>query len=902
MNLSPGTKLGGYEIVDTIGVGGMGEVYRARDWKLQRDVAIKVLPTDFARDPDRVARFQREAQLLAALNHANIGVIHDFQMDRQTHFLVMEFIEGDNLVHRLQRGRIPLDEALEICKQVADGLEAAHEKGILHRDLKPANIQITPNGGVKVLDFGLAKLAETETTEVTASDSPTLATHTGKGVILGTAAYMSPEQARARHLDKRTDIWAFGCVLYETLTCHAAFEGESVTDILASIVKSEPDWTRLPPETPMSIRLLLRQCLQKPLRHRLHDIADARLAIETAIAEPEQRGTTHDTAETPEKWFRYAAVLAVLVLAFAAGWLVRRPPEAPRAITRLQMGVEPAEQLGVSELASVRPSRTSIAISPDGKLVVFAGTRNNVTQLFSRTLDQSEANPIPGTEGAVHPVFSPDGRWIAFWADNKIKKIPSDGGPVVPICEVTPGTRGLGSLNWTNAGAIFFVDFRGLWKLNPESGKPDRIPNSDSSVALVHPHPLPDGKTLLVTVYDLRTQSPSVGLLSLETGQRRPLIEKAMDARYLKTGHLLYMQSGTLMAVPFDAAQLQLAGTSVPMIAGVMHAVNSTHDLNETGDGQYAVSESGTLLYVAGGMHPNLEFSMNWVDRQGMSTRLKNSVPATYFSTRLSPDGSKIAVTLGNPGTAVDAWLYDVDGRPLTPLTTNSSGWYPIWSPEGRRIVYSSSKPPNGLFLINPNTPGEPERLLTTGDDFMVASSWTAAGDLLAVLQSTVDENRILVVPVNGDRTPRVFLKTPYNIGFPEFSPDGRWIAYVSNETGTNEVWVRPYPGPGEKIPISNEGGTIPVWTPDGRELLYVQRRHNDFGGLSKVFAVPVQTLTASGRANPRLLFEAKPNEYDSPEPIRGLDLTRDGRRLLLTRYEQSKDEPPSNPGRFELD
>ena len=888
--LEAGKQLGSYQIVALLGAGGMGEVYRARDRKLDRDVAIKVLPDIFATDPERLARFHREAQLLASLNHPNIGAIHDIQEDRGTRFLVLELLEGETLASRLKRGPLPIDDALEVCKQVAEALDAAHEKGIFHRDLKPANIQLISDGRAKVLDFGLAKMMQPETPGES-SNSPTMsAAHTGDGIILGTAAYMSPEQARGRGVDKRTDVWALGCVLFEALTARQAFGGETVTDIIASVVKSEPDWSLLPPSTPAAVRALLRQCLRKQPRQRLHDVADARIAIEDALNEAPFREPAAVVSRGRGNW-RWTSAAAVVSLLFgiAAGRLFQRPAQITPVVTRLEMAIRPAAEL-IDSISSVRPSRTAIAISPDGKRVVFSafatsrGTASRVPQLYSRALDQSEAQPLSGTEQGTGPFFSPDGQWIGFRAGSKIKKVPVFGGPSDTICDVPDNARDWGA-TWADDGTIYFSVASGIYKVPSAGGTPMRWTTADTAKGERHllPQALPGAKAILYTVAP-EWEKARVVAHPTDGGAAKTLVEGAADARYVRTGHVLYMRMGTLMAVPFHVRDLKLGGAPVAMLEDLMQAINAPNTADETGAGQFAVSDSGTLLYLNGGIYPPIETSLEWLDRKG-NAQLVSSAPAkAYIGVRLSPDEKRAAVFTRAPvPNSIDVWVYDMTRGVLSRMTSSGVNVFPVWSPDGKQLIYgaTSSAGVRNLHLLNLDT-GRAEPLAPVAEP-QSPSSWTPHGNLVAFVQQTAKVAQLLTLPMDGDRKPRLFLESRFTLTHPEFSPDGKWIAYSSNESGRSEVYVQPYPGPGERVTISGEGGNSSLWTANGREIVY------NSGG--KFLSVAVTSLNPLRTESPQLLFETKEGDYVNTTPTRGWDATRDAQRFLLLRRQESKDQ-----------
>jgi serine/threonine-protein kinase len=687
-SFAAGTRLGHYEIISPLGAGGMGEVYRALDVRLKRQVAVKILPSVLATS-DAIARFEREAELLASLNHPNIaqiyGVVDAASADDASvasgvhrgersgpavHGLVMELVEGPTLADRIKEGPIPVDEALAIARQIAVALEAAHDQAIIHRDLKPANIKVDHEGAVKVLDFGLAKLVTPgeqsprldPATTPTLSQSPTLMTPpamTAVGVILGTAVYMSPEQARGREVDRRTDVWAFGAVLYEMLTGTRAFAGDDLADVIAAVMKSTPDWSALPHDVPVAVASLIKGCLEKDRNARIGDIAVARFVL-TADA-LDARATappTHDLARS--RWRDVLPwAIATMVVGAGIGWLIPRsaePDARATQLTQLQTGVLPADQL-TGSIASTRPSRTAIAISPDGRSLVFVGVRGGTRQLYSHSFDRPEAAPIPGTEGAFGPFFSPDGEWIAFWADNTIKKIPVAGGPAVSIPS-TPTGLGWGA-SWGEDGTIFYASGAGIFKVPSAGGMPQPVTKPDS-VPERHllPSVLPGGKALLFTSVTSGWDTANILLHPLDSGTSRVLIEGGTDARYVNTGHILYMKLGTLIAVPFDITSLQITGPAVALIEGVMHAINAPNGSDETGAGQFAISPAGTMAYILGGVGKFLESSFVWVDRKGDAQPLPVAPVRPYLFPRLSPE------TRSQSGSEA-AWA----GRPISGST-----------------------------------------------------------------------------------------------------------------------------------------------------------------------------------------------------------------------------------------
>jgi eukaryotic-like serine/threonine-protein kinase len=896
MSLSEGTSLGPYSIVAPLGAGGMGEVYRATDSRLKRQVAVKILPSGVAADPDRLVRFQREAEVLASLNHPHIAAVYGLEDAGGVKALVMELVEGPTLADRIAQGPLPPDEALPIARQIAAALGAAHDSGVIHRDLKPANIKVRNDGTVKVLDFGLAKLAKTEASSAPhLSDAATLTSPahapavTTMGLILGTAAYMSPAQARGRDVDKRTDIWAFGAVLYEMLTGVRAFPGDDITETMAAVVKSTPDWSALPAETPASVVALIQRCLEKDRNARIGDIAVAQFLLGDTASIGVSRATP------ARAWSPAAAMVrtlpwlfAVLVLGVAAGWLFdRRPPAAP-LVSRLQMSVLPADSLTSSDVSS-RPSRHVLAISPDGRLAVFSAQRGNVAELYARPLDRQSGVPIAGTEGGVAPFFSPDGSSIGFWVGSTIKRVPIAGGQPATIADVPEGVRG--SATWGDDGTIFVASSAGISRVPATGGTPAALLASDRSKNERHvmPHALPGGKTILFTTVTGREWSAaSIVLLLVDSGEQRVLVKGGADARYVDSGHIVYVRGGTLMSVPFDVRSQQVAGSPVAVLEDVMQSMNNPNSSDETGAGQFAVSRSGALLYLTGGVTPNLESSWEWIEKTGARKKVDGVPAGSFLFPRLSPDGQRVAVNVRRPASRVaDIWIYDVLRAAPTRLTFEGNNSSPVWSPDGRRVVFSAdAQGSSNLFVTSADGSGKPERL-TKSDYSQIPSSWDRTTGMLAFLQRpTLETTGIWVLPVDGrPATPKLFLESRFFLSHAEFSPDGRWIAYTSNESGGREVYVQTYPGPGEKVRVSTDstgGGTEPVWAPDGRELLY-----RGFGPHGGVMAATISS-TSPFRVNPpRLLVELNTSEYDSTSPVRSWNVSPDGQRFLASRFER---------------
>ena len=664
MSFQPGHKLAHYEILEPIGKGGMGEVYRARDGKLGRDVAIKVLPDEFARDTERLRRFQREAKVLASLNHPNIAAIYGVEQSESTHYLVLELVPGETLAERIARGPIPVDEAIELAMKIAEALESAHEQGIVHRDLKPANIKITPDGIVKVLDFGLAKAFIEDAADADSSMSPTLTRDaTRAGVILGTAAYMSPEQAKGKKLDKRADVWAFGAVVYEMLTGKRAFAAEDVSDTLAYVLAKEADWDALPVDMSPTLRAFLTRCLEKDPKERVHDIADVRLAMQGAFetAAPPAIDSTPVTSRPVLPWVAATIVLTAVVVALAV-WSLQ-PPE-PRPVARF------VHDLPEDQRFSNR-NRVLLAIAPDGSRVAY--TANN--QLYLRNLDETTALPIPGTdEGPQNPFFSPDGEWIGYWASDQLKKIAVGGGVAVPLADVDRPRDAV----WGEDDTIVFGLREGVMRVSANGGTPERLIAGDDT-AIGWPSMLPDGETVLFVAGE--GGNPQIAVQPLGSEERKVLLEGERP-RYVSTGHLVYGRDGALFAVPFDLDALELVGGPVPLVEGVERGFVMHH---------YAISNTGTLVYVAARANLAEHRVLALAGREG-ETELLDLPPAEYLSPRLSPDGKRLAVQTFEEGVGV-LWIYDLTAESaIQQFTFEGDNQRPLWTPEGERITFASDR------------------------------------------------------------------------------------------------------------------------------------------------------------------------------------------------------------------
>jgi serine/threonine-protein kinase len=680
--VKPGTPIGVYEVVSLLGSGGMGEVYRARDERLKRDVALKILPESFAGDPERLARFQREAQVLAALNHPHVADIYGLEESNGYRALVLELVEGETLADRIARGAIPVDEALPLARQIVEALEYAHEHGVVHRDLKPSNIKITPDGTVKVLDFGLAKLADSSIVlQPDSSTSPTIAAVSQVGVLLGTAAYMSPEQARLKAADKRGDVWAFGCVLYEMLTGRRAFEGDEVTDILANVLKASPDWTRLPANIPPSIRTLLRRCLEKDRAHRLPDIGSARLEIADAIARRDESAAPTTVRVRRAQWLPWtiaatAAIATVVAIALWAPW--RSAPALATTRVNIDLG---------ANVSLIPVGAPSAVISPDGNTLVFVGQpANGPRQLYVRRLNQLQATPLAGTAGAVGPFFSPDGKWIGFSANNRLRKIVVTGGAAVTLAE---GAAGIGA-TWTDRDTIIYVPQVGeLREVSSQGGTPSAVAvQVDGAAPLIplFPASLPGSNAILYTALAGAGQLAEASVVAqvLPGGEPQVLVRGATFGRYVESGHLLYLTQGTMFAAPFDVKTLKITGNAVPVIDEVQFD-------GANGGAQFAVSRTGTLVFTPGGGQ-TVERPMSWLDQRGRITPINTSALGRWGTPRFAPDGRRVAITRVSDRGDLDIWTYDLDRDSSTRITFEASvSAAPVWTADGRRIAYGSS-------------------------------------------------------------------------------------------------------------------------------------------------------------------------------------------------------------------
>jgi eukaryotic-like serine/threonine-protein kinase len=882
-----GQRLGSYAIRSLLGVGGMGEVYRAHDDTLGREVAIKVLPTAFTADPERRARFEREARMLATLNHPHIGAIYGIEEAAGVRALVLELVEGDTLAERIARdargGGLPLADALVIARQIADALEAAHEKGIVHRDLKPANIKITPDGAVKVLDFGLAKAARTDSARLDLSESR-------DGAILGTAAYMSPEQARGHSVDKRGDIWAFGCVLYEMLTGRLAFPGDTVSDTIAKILEREPDWSALPAATPASVRRLLLRCLAKDPKQRLRDIGDVRIEIDaidevlpgapelavaaSAPALHKDANATGTSAVTRRRSLAWIAAAALLVVSLALGVVAfnrKAPPEAAR--------------ISVDIATPSAPTPLHLTVSPDGKyLSALVTSDKGQNVIWLRALDRLNAQTVNGSEGAIFPFWSPDSRFLGFFAGGKLKKVDILGGAPQIVCDAPRGAGGA----WNRDGVIVFAPTLDgpLFRVAASGGVPLPLTELDRSrqeIAHIHPYFLPDGHHFIYTAVSTTSENSAIYVSSLDSKERKRIVNSALKAVFAPPDHLLFMRDDALMAQAFDPTRLEVSGDP-------FQVADQVGTVLITGAAGFAVSEGGVLALRVTNMY---ERTLRWFDRSGKETGTVG-VAADYQGPAVSPDLQRIAVVKRERSVG-DIWILDQARGTSSRLTFDPArDEAPVWSPDGTGIVFASSR--NGTFdLYRKNSAGAgQEEVLLKSDHPKTPEDWSADGRYVLYREQDPKTGWDLwVLPLTGDRKPQPVLRTAFSEIQGRFSPDGRWIAYVSNESGTDLVYVQNFPPSGNKWQISTGGGFQPRWRRDGKELFFVAGE--ELGG-----AIPHDVMAVAVDTSSDGVFKAGVSQklftVDTGTGIANgntWDATPDGQRFLVSSPSTRTAVPP---------
>jgi eukaryotic-like serine/threonine-protein kinase len=893
MTLAPGTRLGPYEVAALLGEGGMGQVYRATDTKLKRQVAIKILPPSVAADQDRLARFQREAEVLASLNHPNIAAIHGLEESGGVKALVMELVEGPTLAERIAMGPIRLDEALPIARQIAQGLEAAHLQGIIHRDLKPANIKVRPDGTVKVLDFGLAKALARgrEPASAHLSESPTItspAMLTGAGIVLGTAAYMAPEQAKGQEADKRSDIWAFGCVLYEMLTGQAAFDGEDMTDVLGAVVRLEPQWAALPSDVPWPVGTLLRQCLVKDRGRRVGDIAAVLFVLEHQATLAPTEPAPSRSARIP--WLIAAlATGALIATAVVALRMYRAGPAAPHVV-QFTIALPENTSFG-GPAAGGTGLAAQLAVSPDGRSVAFVAGARPAFQVWLRPLGSDRARVMEGTEGAAFPFWSPDSRFIAFFAGAKLKRVPVSGGPPLVLADAADALGG----SWSRDDVIVFGSVRsGLFRVPSAGGVPTALTAvSDGEDAHRWPHFLPDGRHFLYTaVTGACCPPPKPGVVkisSLDQAEPAAVLLQADSSVTYTSGQVLFARDQTLMAQAFDPDARQLAGDAVPVAASV--SIEGSRYVGAS------ASEDGTLVYATGSLRRQ---QLTWFDRAGntLGTLGESGVDVNLS---LSPDERQVAIAerSGSPEN-LDIWTIDIARNLRNRVTTDPQpeGW-PVWSPDGTRIVLGRGSLISGvpesarLVRILANGNGEDETLLKGGPTssppcdprqcLVAPTDWSRDGRfVLFTFAGTFPfTSDIWALPLFGDRKPLPIATTAFAETLGTFSPDGRWIAYTTNETGQPNVYVQPFLRAGGKYRISPNGGRNPHWRADGRELFYLAPD----GAMT---AVSIDATDAVVAGLPKRLFSA-----GAVSAYQAFSVTKDGQRFLVSTRPQEVASTP---------
>ena len=889
-----GSRLGRYEIIAKLGAGGMGEVWRAEDTRLESAVALKVLPSEFAEDEERLARFEREAKVLASLNHPNIAHLYGLETTipapastsasdtsstetvkgtGNVTFLVMELVEGEGLDEVIARGPIPVDDAIPIAIQIAEALEAAHEAGIVHRDLKPANVKIRPDGAVKVLDFGLAKAWEAEPGDTGLSLSPTLTRHaTAAGVILGTAAYMSPEQARGKPVDRRADIWAFGVVLWEMLTGRQLFGGDTVTDVLASVLKETPDLERLPTETPVALRRLVARCLEHDPRQRLQWIGDARLELVDAATGPADGERDVRPPSAPRHRYRewLGWVTAAVVVAVATIMWLRSSEEVDTTLTRFSIGLGTDRALSFID-------QPILAFSPDGRMLAMTASDADTARdiILLRRLDQSESEKLDGTVGTGEMFFSPDGMSIAFFADGKLKRASTRGGSVVTLADAPNPRGGV----WLPDGTIVYSPeyASGLWRVADTGGVPEEVLAIDTERGertFRFPHSTPDGEIVLFTVGTLDSpnnyEDATVDAYSLRTGERRNVIEHASMARFAGRDRVVFARSGDLFAVGFDADRLEAAGEAVPVIEDVGGDPSS-------GAAYFSIAANGSIAWLAGAVTAS-DALLTIVDATGTAERLPLT-PRGFYQPRFSPDGTRLAFTIGEgySGVAGDVWVYTLASRGLSRLTFNGNELYPAWTPDSRRIAFLSYAAEAGIFTTAADGSSTPERFTPGETVALFPESFSPDGRTLAYTRigATAD-----VYLVSRGEEARLFES---QASCPAISPDGRWVAYSSPGAGTSSVFVRPLQGDG-KWQVSPNLGGYPRWSRDGGRLFYI-----DIGTSKRpLMAVDVAPGDSFRAGPPQVVVENLGGAFvTSTAPASNWDVAPSGDRFVFVEFER---------------
>jgi len=884
MPLSSGAKLGPYEIVAPLGAGGMGEVYRARDTRLDRTVAIKILPQHLADTPESRQRFEREARAISSLNHPRICTLHDVGRQDGVDFLVMEYLQGESLAERLENGPLPLKKALEIGMEVCEALEAAHRAGIVHRDLKPGSIMLT-HGGVKLMDFGLAKARVADWDAAPSNAPPLTAAPTASGAVpgspltregtwVGTLQYMSPEQIEGQEADARSDLFALGVVLYEMVTGKRPFEGKSRDSMASAILEKDPEpISAVQPLTSPAFERVVSTCLAKNPDERFQSAHDVRLAL-TWIAEggsPVAMARAAAAKGASADWRRQLmwSVLSLLLAAIAGlvSWNLK-PAPAPQPVSRTVITLPPGQRLANMD-------QPAVALSPDGSRLTYVAIQGAVQQLYLRAMASLEATPVSGSEGATTPFFSPDSQSLGFFAGGKMKRVSVGGGTAQSLADAK-SPRGA---SWGSQGMIVFcpTGFGAIDQVSEAGGTPQPVTHFEKGEMInAWPDLLSGSKAMVFASSENAGNWTNAHIVvqSMETGVRRVLAQVGTQPRYVASGHLIFAQSGTLMAVPFDAQRLEVTGAAAPVVEGILQSP-------ATGDAQYSISDTGSLVYVTGNVRA-AQRQLVWVDRKGVEQPTGAPVRSYRFP-RVSPNGRQVATTIDDQESQV--WLYDLHRATLARLTfEGNTNITPAWTPDGKRISFQSNKTgPANIYWQPADGSGGMERL-TTQDVTQVPSSWTPDGKFLAYIEPSPMTGYDIWVLRLSDRKAQPFLQTQFNETSPRFSPDGHWLAYVSDESGHYEVYVQPFPGPGGKWEISTEGGTEAVWNPNGRELFY---RNGD-----KLMAVDIVTQPGFSAGKPKVLFEG--HYLPTPLTFPNYDVSQDGQRFLMLKSVEGGVDAPT--------
>jgi Tol biopolymer transport system component len=875
VSLAPGDRLGPYEIVAKLGEGGMGEVYRARDTRLNRVVAVKAMHESFAEHPERVARFEREAQLLASMNHPNIAAIHGVEESQGATFLILEFVDGHSLSELLKAGAMPVPEAMALARQLGDALAAAHERGIIHRDLKPANVMVTAEGKVKVLDFGLGKSLDGEGSSGSGSSTPPANTPTmtmaatQAGIMMGTAGYMSPEQAKGRPTDRRSDVWAFGCVFYEMLTGHRAFEGEDIAEIIAAIVRGEPDWTRLPATLPPAVRVMLQRCLIKDRAERLSDMSVVRfLMSDTAsslsgVSVPVENPAPAKARRRVVPLVVATAALAVIATFGVTRWLLPGGAATSGGVMHVGIGLPEGVELGSTNLLP-------LAISHDGARVAFVGLRDGKTQIYVRALSEPEPKALDGTEGGDGPFFSPDGQWIAFFAGSKLRKIAVSGAALQPLADA-PSHRGG---DWGDDGYIYFAptNIGGIWRVQEGGGAATEVTRkvpADGEISHRWPHLVAGTSTLLFAVWTgPGNDEHNIAVQTVGAAEHRVLVKGGDAPHYAaKPGVLLYARLGELFAVPWRPSQRDLGGT-VPLTM----PERPSDAIGNEGCGNYAVSDDGALAYVAGGRIRSAT-RLVWVDRSGAVEPV--ALPERlYENAVISPDGTRAIVQIREGTTTL--WVFDLERNTVSPIGASAgSSQAPLFTADGTRVIYrATQKGLRNLSWRRADGSGDEERLTTKPDVSQTPTSVSSDGHWLVFNENGGQESGgvgIWVMRLDGDRSARRLFPVPAGESDGQLSPDGKWLAYQAPVSSRQEIYVTPFPGPGARRQISSDGGTEPLWSRDGRELF--------FQNGAQLMGVTVTPGAAFSASTPHLVHEGR--FFKTINGNTSWNVTPDGKRFL---------------------